>query len=72
MGDASFQLCNELGTGIKGTAWGILSMALWQCWMVTDGNHTSGEHCMTQRDAESLCRTPETHGTLCVSCTQKN
>lgn len=39
--------------------------------MVTNGSSTGGEHSITYRDVESLCCTPETNITLCVTYTQK-
>ena len=35
--------------------------------MVTDGSDTCGEHNIRYRDVESLCCTPKTNVTLCVT-----
>ena len=43
-------------------------MILERCCEVTDGSYTCGEHSVTDREVESLCRTPERNVTLEYKC----
>lgn len=65
MGGAGFQVGN--GCGMRGTAYGIWSMATGQCCTGTDMSCVCDEHDKAHRLVKSLCRTPETPVTLRVS-----